>query len=64
MQRDTPYLDMDQVDEDQPYYDASAVSPSSGSSCEECASTESPESNINANFTCDDKEVKIETTSF
>ena len=35
MQRDTPYLDMDQVDEDQPYYDVSAMSVSSGSSCEE-----------------------------
>ena len=41
MQRDTPYLDMDQVNEDQPYYDASTMSASSGSSCEEQAS-ESP----------------------
>ena len=37
MQRDTPYLDMDQVDEDQPFYDVSAMSASSGSSCEEHA---------------------------
>ena len=37
MQRDTPYLDMDLVDEDQPYYDISAMSASSGSSCEELA---------------------------
>ena len=35
MQRDTPYLDMDQVDEDQPYYDVSAMSVSSGWSCKE-----------------------------
>ena len=35
MQRDTPYLDIDQVDEDQPYYDASAHSVSSETSCEE-----------------------------
>ena len=34
MQREIPYLDMDQLNEDQPYYDASAVSVSSGSSCE------------------------------
>ncbi|KAL9980660.1 hypothetical protein ACROYT_G009272 [Oculina patagonica] len=34
MQRDTPYLDLDQVDEEQPYYNLSAVSQSSGSSCE------------------------------
>ena len=42
MQRDTPYLDMDQVDEYQPYYDVSAMSASSGSSYEEHAS-ECPE---------------------
>ena len=35
MQRDTPYLDVDLVDEDQPYYDASTISASSGSFCEE-----------------------------
>ena len=35
MQRNTPYLDIDQVDEDQAYYDVSAMSVSSGSSCEE-----------------------------
>ena len=38
MQRETPYLDMDQLDEEQPYYDASARSMSSGSSCEGLAS--------------------------
>jgi len=37
MQRDTPYLDVDQVDEDQPYYNVSAMSASSGSSYEEHA---------------------------
>ena len=37
MQRDTPYLDLDQVDEDQRYYNTSAMSASSGSSCEEHA---------------------------
>ena len=34
MQKQTPYLDVGQVDEDQPYYDAAAESPSSGSSLE------------------------------
>ncbi|KAL9980675.1 hypothetical protein ACROYT_G009288 [Oculina patagonica] len=37
MQRDTPYLDINQVNEDKPYYDASAVSVSSGSACHELA---------------------------
>ena len=45
MQKDTPYLDMDQLDENQLYYDASAVSASGGSSCEEHA-RESPDSTI------------------
>ena len=51
MQRDTPYLDMDLVDEDQPYYDASAMSASSGSSCEEHA-PERPE-----NLSCGDQDI-------
>ena len=37
MQRDTPYLDIDQIDENQPFYDVSAMSASSGSSCEKHA---------------------------
>ena len=57
MQRDTPYLDMDQLDEDQPYYNASAISASSGSLCEEPAS-ESHDSNTTAeNLACDDNTV-------
>jgi len=48
MQREVPYLDMDQLDEDQPYYDASAVSLSSGSSCEGHAPGESLASNTDA----------------
>ena len=47
MQREVPYLDMNQLDEDQPYYDASAVSLSSGSSCEGHAPGESLASNLN-----------------
>ena len=47
MQREVPYLDMSQLDEDQPYYDASAVSLSSGSSCERHAPGESLASNLN-----------------
>ena len=49
MQRETPYLDMDQVDEDQPYYDVSAMSASSGSSCEEHA-PEFPDLNTAAKY--------------
>ena len=45
MQREVPYLDMDQLDENQPYYDASAVSLSSGSSCEGHSPGESLASN-------------------
>ena len=58
IQRDTPYLDLDQLDEDRPYYDASAVSASSGSSCEDHAS-ESPDSNITVvDLVCDNKDDK------
>ena len=46
LQREVPYLDMNQLDEDQPYYDASAVSLSSGSSCEGHSPGESLASNI------------------
>ena len=49
MQREVPYLDMDQLDEDQPYYNASALSLSSGSSCEGHASSERLASNTKAN---------------
>ena len=45
LQAHSCYLDMNQVDENQPYYDTSAVSASSGSLCEEHES-ENPESNI------------------
>ena len=45
IQQDTPYLDMDHLDENQLYYNASAVSASGGSSCEEHA-RESPDSTI------------------
>ncbi len=65
MQRDTPYLDMEQLDEHQPYYNVSAVSVSSGTSCTELT-CEVPDSNITADnnhLSCDDKEVKFEVTS-
>ena len=65
MQREVPYLDMDQLDEDQPYYDASAVSLSSGSSCEGHALSKSLASNIDAdNLPGDGNQVTSEFTSF
>ncbi|KAL9980686.1 hypothetical protein ACROYT_G009304 [Oculina patagonica] len=64
MQRDTPYLDMEQLDEDQPYYDASAVSASSGSLCEEPAAERYDLNNSAENLACDDNLVKSEFTSF
>ena len=48
MQREVPYLDMGQLDQDQTYYDASAVSLSSGSSCEGHAPSESLALNTDA----------------
>ncbi|KAL9980681.1 hypothetical protein ACROYT_G009299 [Oculina patagonica] len=57
MQRDTPYLDMDQVDEDQLYYDASAAAQSSGS-------LESPDSNTIAdNLAFDHKDDQFQSSS-
>ena len=65
MQREVPYLDIDQLDENQPYYDASAISLSSGSSCEGHAPADSPASNIDAdNFALDRNQVISEFTSF
>ena len=52
MQRDTPYLDMGQVDEDQPYYDAAAMSVSSGSSCEEHAAEGTDLNTTAENLSC------------
>jgi len=48
MQRDTPYLDIDQVDEEHPYYDVPAISVSSESSCEEHAPLKCPDLNTTA----------------
>ena len=63
MRRDTPYLDVDQLDEDQPYYDASAVPQSSGSSSEE-HHLESRFSNASTENLCrDDKDSKVEVSS-
>ena len=60
MQTDTPYLDMDQVDEDQPYYNVSAMSASSGSSCEEHA-PECTDLNTSAeNLFCSVQDVKLQ----
>ena len=58
IQREIPYLDMDQLNEDQPYYDASAVSLSSGSSCDDGhAPGQSLDLNPAAdNLACDDNE--------
>ena len=64
IQREIPYLDMDQLNEDQPYYDASAVSLSSGSSCDGHAPGGSLHSNAAAdNLACDDNEVTSESTN-
>ena len=61
IQREIPYLDMNQLNEDQPYYDASAVSLSSGSSCDEHVPGECLDVNTAAdNLACDD----IEVTNF
>jgi len=56
---------MDQLNEDEPYYDASAVSLSSGSSSDGHA----PGENVDAktatdNLACDDNEVTSECTNF
>ena len=65
MQKEVPYLDMDQLDEDQPYYDASAVSLSSGSSLDEHAPSESLSSNIDTgNLPGDGNQVTSHFTSF
>ena len=65
IQREIPYLDMDQLNEDQPYYDASAVSLSSGSSCDGHAHGENVDSNTAAdNWDCDDNEITSESTNF
>ena len=64
MQREVPYLDMDQLDENQPYYDASAVSLSSGSSCDGHAAAGSFASNNADHFAQDGNQVKSEFTSF
>ena len=65
IQREIPYLDMEQLNEDQPYYDASAVSLSSGSSCDGQAPGESVDANTAAdNLASNDKEVTSESTNF
>ena len=65
IQREIPYLDMDQLNEDQPYYEASATaSLSSGSSCDGHAPGESLPSNTAAdNLACDENEVTSESTN-
>ena len=65
MQRGVPCFDMDQLDENQPYYDESAASLSSGSSCERHASGQSLALSIDAdNMACVGKLVTSEFTSF
>ena len=64
IQREIPYLDMEKLNEDQPYYDASAVSLSSGSSCDGHAPGESVDANTAAvNLACNDNEVTSESTN-
>ena len=64
MQRDVPYLDLDQVDEDQPYYDASAVSAASRSFSEERESGSPDPNTTAASLTCDNNEDEVEITQF
>ena len=64
MQRDVPYLDLDQVDEDQPYYNASAVSATKRSSSEERESGSPDPNTTAASFTCENNENKVEITQF
>ena len=65
MQREVPYLDMNQLDEEQPYYNASAVSLSSGSSSDGHAPSESLASNVDVdNMPGDGNQVTSEFTSF
>ena len=65
MQREVPYLDMNQLDEEQPYYNASAVSLSSGSSGDGHAPSESLASNVDVdNRPGDGNQVTSEFTSF
>ena len=56
IQREIPYLDMDRLNEDQAYYDASAESLSSGESVDPNTATD--------NLVCDDNEVTSEFTKF
>ena len=64
MQRDTPHLDIDQVDEEQPYYDVPAISVSSESSCEEHA-PKCPDLNTTAeNLSCGGQDVKLKIANF
>ena len=63
MQRDVPYLDLDQLDEDQPYYDTTAVSASNKSSYDEEHGSQCPDSNTTAaNLACDNNGDKLEIT--
>jgi len=65
MEREVPYLNLNQLDEDQPYYDASVVSLSSGSSCTGQAPVESLASNTDiVNLARDRNGNRSEFTSF
>ena len=64
IQREIPYLDMEQLNEDQPYYEASAVSLSSGSSCDGHAPGENLDLNTAAyNLAFNENEVTSESTN-
>ena len=63
MQRDVPYLDLDQLDEDQAYNDTSAVSASNKSFYDEEHESQCPEPNTTAaNLACDNNDDKLEIT--
>ncbi|XP_078362125.1 uncharacterized protein LOC144646412 isoform X5 [Oculina patagonica] len=65
MQRDAPYLDIDQLDEDQPYYDTTALSASSGSSFEEHNSDHGPSLNTTTeNLPFNDKDAILKRHVF
>ncbi|KAL9980663.1 hypothetical protein ACROYT_G009275 [Oculina patagonica] len=62
MQRDVPYLDLSQLDEDQPYYNASVVSAANKSSCGEHESESPDPETIAASLACSNNDDKPEST--
>ncbi|XP_078362094.1 uncharacterized protein LOC144646399 isoform X1 [Oculina patagonica] len=64
MQRDVHYLDLDQLDEGQPYYNTSAVSVANKSSFGEHESESPDPETTAASLACDNNDDKLEITKF